>query len=128
MSISSIISRHVKKARPFINRTVKLGYNQLYAFFYYLPWLVDVYGKSYYFENATQCGKRMLQLGFKLTFRTKKVELNSLVVTEFDCTGRPRYSRTQYSRVRLFAIELLILNFSIRGFFYFLTHLFAVFL
>ena len=28
----------------------------------------------------------MLQLGFKLTFRTKKVELNSLVVTEFDCT------------------------------------------
>ena len=30
------------------------------AFFYYLPWFVDVYGKkSYYFENATQCGKRM---------------------------------------------------------------------
>ena len=30
------------------------------AFFYYLPWFVDVYGKkSYYFENAMHCGKRM---------------------------------------------------------------------
>ena len=29
-------------------------------FFYYLPWFVDIYGKkSYYFENATQWGKRM---------------------------------------------------------------------
>ena len=30
------------------------------AFFYYLPWFFDVYRKkSYYFKNATQCGKRM---------------------------------------------------------------------
>ena len=33
------------------------------VFFYYLPWFVDVYGnKSYYFKNATQCGKRMQKL------------------------------------------------------------------
>ena len=33
------------------------------AFFYYLPWFVDVYwNKSYYFENV--CGNWMWQLGF----------------------------------------------------------------
>ena len=30
------------------------------AFFDYIPWFVDFYGKkSFYFENAMQCGKRM---------------------------------------------------------------------
>ncbi len=42
-------------------------------------------------------------------------------------TGEPRYSRTQYSRFRLFAIGFLFLNLGICVLSHRLTSLFAIF-
>ncbi len=53
------------------------------------------------------------------------------VYTVFFChrfpEHKPRYSRTQYSRFRLFAIGFLLLNLSIRVLLHRLTRLFAIF-
>ena len=62
------------------------------AFFYYLPWYVDVYGKKiYYFVNAMHCGKRMRKsdVATRLYWRTtQSVQHKNWVYFLVVCTGK----------------------------------------